>query len=30
MRKLVAGPLTLEYSEGSLWNIRSGGEEVIR
>jgi hypothetical protein len=30
MRKLVAGPLTLEYSEGSLWNIRSSGEEVIR
>jgi hypothetical protein len=30
MRKLVAGPLTLEYSEGSLWNISSGGEEVIR
>jgi len=30
MRKLVAGPLTLEYSEGSLWNIRTSGEEVIR
>jgi len=30
MRKLVAGPLTLEYSEGSLWNIRSSGEEVVR
>jgi hypothetical protein len=30
MRKLVAGPLTLEYSEGSLWNISSGDEEVIR
>ena len=30
MRKLVAGPLTLEYSEGSLWNISNGSEEVIR
>jgi hypothetical protein len=30
MRKLVAGPLTLEYSEGSLWNISNGIEEVIR
>jgi D-apionolactonase len=30
MRKLIAGPLTLEYSEGSLWNISNGGEEVIR
>ena len=30
MRKLVAGPLTLEYSEGSLWNIGNGSEEAIR
>jgi D-apionolactonase len=30
MRKLDAGPLTLEYSEGSLWNISNGSEEVIR
>ena len=30
MRKLVAGPLTLEYSEGSLWNISNGSEEAIR
>ena len=30
MRKLVAGPLTLEYSEGSLWNISNGSEEIIR
>lgn len=30
MRKLVAGPLTLEYSEGSIWNISNGSEEVIR
>lgn len=30
MRKLVAGPFTLEYSEGSLWNISIGDEEVIR
>ncbi len=30
MRNLVAGPLTLEYSEGSLWNVSDGGEEVIR
>lgn len=30
MKKLVAGPLTLEYSEGSLWNISNGSEEVIR
>ena len=30
MRKLVAGPLTLEYSEGSLWKISNGSEEVIR
>ena len=30
MRKLVAGPLTVEYSEGSLWNISNGSEEVIR
>jgi len=30
MRKLFAGPLTLEYSEGSLWNISNGSEEIIR
>ena len=30
MRKLVAGPLTLEYSEGNLWNISNGSEEIIR
>ena len=30
MRKLFAGPLTLEYSEGSLWNISNGDEEIIR
>ena len=30
MKKLKAGPLTLEYSEGSLWNIRLGDEEAIR
>jgi hypothetical protein len=30
MKKLTAGPLTLEYSEGSLWNIRLGDEEAIR
>ena len=30
MRKLVAGPLTLEYSEGSLWKISNGSEEIIR
>jgi hypothetical protein len=30
MRKLIAGPLTLEYSEGSLWNISNGSEEAIR
>lgn len=30
MRKLVAGPLTMEYSEGSLWNVSNGSEEVIR
>ena len=30
MQKLNAGPLTLEYSEGSLWNIRLGEEEAIR
>jgi len=30
MRKLNAGPLTLEYSEGSLWNISNGNEEIIR
>ena len=30
MKKLNAGPLTLEYFEGSLWNIRLGEEEAIR
>jgi hypothetical protein len=30
MKKLNAGPLTLEYSEGSLWNISNGSEEIIR
>ena len=30
MKRLNAGPLTLEYSEGSLWNICNGEEEVIR
>jgi len=30
MKKLNAGPLTLEYSEGSLWNVCLGGEEAIR
>jgi len=30
MRKLVAGSLTLEYSDGSLWNISNGSEEIIR
>jgi hypothetical protein len=30
MKKLIAGPLTLEYSEGSLWNISNGSEEAIR
>ena len=30
MKKLNAGPLTLEYSDGSLWNIRLGEEEAIR
>ena len=30
MKKLTAGPLTLNYSEGSLWNITDGSEEVIR
>lgn len=30
VKKLVAGPLTLEYSEGSIWNINNGSEEVIR
>ena len=30
MRKLFAGPLTLEYSEGSLWNISNGSAEIIR
>jgi len=30
MKKLNAGPLTLEYSEGSLWNIRLSDEEAIR
>jgi hypothetical protein len=30
MKKLNAGPLTLEYSEGRLWNISSANEEIIR
>ena len=30
MKKLNAGPLTLEYSEGSLWNVCLGEEEAIR
>lgn len=30
MKKLKAGPLTLEYSEGSLWNISDGSEEIVR
>jgi len=30
MKKLNAGPLTLEYSEGSLWNISEGNEEIVR
>ena len=30
MKKLTAGPLNLDYSEGSLWNISYGSEEVIR
>jgi hypothetical protein len=30
MKKLIAGPLTLEYSEGSLWNISNSSEEAIR
>jgi D-apionolactonase len=30
VKKLVAGPLTLEYFEGSIWNISDGSEEVIR
>jgi hypothetical protein len=30
MKRLNAGPLTLEYSEGGLWNICNGEEEVIR
>ena len=30
MKKLNAGPVTVEYSEGSLWNIRLGEEEAIR
>jgi hypothetical protein len=30
MQNLQAGPLSLQYSAGSLWNIRLGEEEVIR
>ena len=30
MKRLNAGPYSLEYSEASLWNICSGDEEVIR
>jgi hypothetical protein len=30
MKKLKAGPITLEYSEGSLWNISNANEEIIR
>ncbi len=30
MKKLNAGPFTLEYSESSLWNIQLGEEEAIR
>jgi hypothetical protein len=30
MKRLNAGPLTLEYSEGNLWNISDGSEEIIR
>jgi hypothetical protein len=30
MKKLKAGLLSLEYSEGSLWNISKGNEEIIR
>jgi hypothetical protein len=30
MQNLQAGPLSLQYSDGSLWNIRLGEEEAIR
>jgi hypothetical protein len=30
MQNLHAGPLSLQYSDGSLWNIRLGEEEAIR
>ena len=30
MQNLQAGPLSLQYSDGSLWNISLGEEEVIR
>ena len=30
MKKLTAGPLSLEYADGSLWNISYGNEEVFR
>jgi len=30
MKNLQAGPLSLQYSNGSLWNIRLGEEEAIR
>jgi hypothetical protein len=30
MQNLQAGPLSLQYSNGSLWNIRLGEEEAVR
>jgi len=30
MKNLQAGPLSLQYSDGSLWNIRLGEEEAVR
>jgi hypothetical protein len=30
MKNLQAGPLSLQYSNGSLWNIRLGEEEAVR
>jgi hypothetical protein len=30
MQNLRAGRLTLQYADGSIWNVRSGEEEVIR
>ena len=30
MQKLHAGRLSLEYSDGSIWNISLGGEELVR